>query len=87
MFFKITFIVHNHIPSYFSEFTECTLINIYILWKGCHCAVDKAVTLEDAEGVIGAEIWNKLDMSTTPGGLAASIAAAARLNQSKWYIS
>ncbi|XP_075640408.1 LOW QUALITY PROTEIN: late embryogenesis abundant protein D-34 [Castanea sativa] len=45
--------------------------------------VDKAVTHEDAEGVIGAEIRNKLDMSSTPGGVAASMAAAARLNQSK----
>ncbi|GMY16689.1 late embryogenesis abundant protein D-34 [Fagus crenata] len=44
---------------------------------------DKAVTREDAEGVIGAEIRNKPDMSTTIGGVAASIAAAARLNQSK----
>ncbi|WCJ21552.1 Late embryogenesis abundant protein 31 [Euphorbia peplus] len=42
---------------------------------------DKTVTFEDAEGVIGAEIRNKLDMRTTPGGVAASIAAAARLNQ------
>ncbi|PON55241.1 Seed maturation protein [Parasponia andersonii] len=45
---------------------------------------DKAVTREDAEGVIGAEIRNKPDiLSTTPGGVAASIAAAARLNQNK----
>lgn len=44
---------------------------------------DKAVTREDAEGVIGAEIRNKPDMSTTIGGVAATIAAAARLNQSK----
>ncbi|KAL5561700.1 hypothetical protein UlMin_031447 [Ulmus minor] len=44
---------------------------------------DKAVTREDAEGVIGAEVRNKVDMSTTPGGVAASIAAAARLNQNK----
>ncbi|PON94930.1 Seed maturation protein [Trema orientale] len=44
---------------------------------------DKAVTREDAEGVIGAEIRNKPDMSTSPGGVAASMAAAARLNQNK----
>ncbi|XP_050238906.1 late embryogenesis abundant protein D-34-like [Mercurialis annua] len=43
--------------------------------------VDRAVTREDAEGVISAEIRNKLDMTTTPGGVAASMAAAARLNQ------
>ncbi|XP_057425328.1 late embryogenesis abundant protein D-34-like [Lotus japonicus] len=42
---------------------------------------DKAVTREDAEGVIGAEIRNKPDMRTTPGGVAASMAAAATLNQ------
>ncbi|XP_065864349.1 late embryogenesis abundant protein D-34-like [Euphorbia lathyris] len=42
---------------------------------------DKMVTREDAEGVIGAEIRNKADMMTTPGGVAASMAAAARLNQ------
>ncbi|XP_015891517.2 late embryogenesis abundant protein D-34 [Ziziphus jujuba] len=42
---------------------------------------DKAVTREDAEGVIGAEIRNNTNMSTTPGGVAASMAAAARINQ------
>lgn len=42
---------------------------------------DKVVTREDAEGVIGAELRNKLDMKTTPGGVAASMAAAATLNQ------
>ncbi|KAH1136436.1 hypothetical protein AAZX31_10G027100 [Glycine max] len=44
---------------------------------------DKAVTREDAEGVIGAELRNKLDMRTTPGGVAASMAAAATLNQNR----
>ncbi|XP_054799724.1 late embryogenesis abundant protein D-34 [Prosopis cineraria] len=44
---------------------------------------DKQVTREDAEGVIGAEIRNKPDMKTTPGGVAASVAAAATLNQNK----
>ncbi|RDY09509.1 hypothetical protein CR513_06110, partial [Mucuna pruriens] len=47
---------------------------------------DKAVTREDAEGVIGAELRNKLDMRTTPGGVAASMAAAASLNQNS-YVS
>ncbi|CAJ1969321.1 unnamed protein product [Sphenostylis stenocarpa] len=42
---------------------------------------DKAVTREDAEGVIGAELRNKLDMRTTPGGVAASMAVAATINQ------
>nr|XP_043622911.1 late embryogenesis abundant protein D-34 [Erigeron canadensis] len=44
---------------------------------------DKPVTREDAEGVIGAEIRNKPDLATYPGGVAASMAAAARLNQKK----
>ncbi|KAK4482282.1 hypothetical protein RD792_009434 [Penstemon davidsonii] len=43
---------------------------------------DKAVTREDAEGVISAEIRNKADLTAHPGGVAASVAAAARLNQS-----
>lgn len=46
-------------------------------------ARDKAVTREDAEGVIGAELRNKLDMTTTPGGVAASMATAATLNQNR----
>ncbi|KAJ9547707.1 hypothetical protein OSB04_020250 [Centaurea solstitialis] len=44
---------------------------------------DKPVTREDAEGVIGAEIRNKPELATHPGGVAASMAAAARLNQEK----
>ncbi|KAL7589413.1 late embryogenesis abundant protein D-34 [Lactuca sativa] len=42
---------------------------------------DKAVTREDAEGVIGAEIRNQPELATYPGGVSASMAAAARLNQ------
>ena len=44
---------------------------------------DKPVTREDAEAVIYAEARNKDDLSTNPGGVAAVVAAAARLNQ-KW---
>ncbi|KAK1431207.1 hypothetical protein QVD17_14504 [Tagetes erecta] len=44
---------------------------------------DKVVTREDAEGVIGAEIRNQPELVTYPGGVAASMAAAARLNQNK----
>lgn len=44
---------------------------------------DKPVTREDAKAVIGAEIRNSPNMATTPGGVAESLAAAARLNQ-KW---
>lgn len=39
------------------------------------------MTREDAEGVIGAEVRNNPDMVTHPGGVASSMAAAARLNQ------
>lgn len=42
---------------------------------------DKVVTREDAKAVIGAEIRNSPTMSTTRGGVAESLAAAARLNQ------
>ncbi|CAN4108637.1 unnamed protein product [Withania somnifera] len=42
---------------------------------------DKPVTRKDAEGVIGAELRNDPNLCTRPGGVAASIAAAARLNQ------
>ncbi|KAM0015890.1 putative Late embryogenesis abundant protein, SMP subgroup [Helianthus debilis subsp. tardiflorus] len=44
---------------------------------------DKVVTRVDAEGVIGAEIRNQPELATYPGGVAASMAAAARLNQNK----
>ncbi|KAK2973738.1 hypothetical protein RJ640_019738 [Escallonia rubra] len=44
---------------------------------------DKPVTREDAEGVIGAELRNNPDLATHPGGVASSMAAAARLNQEK----
>ncbi|XP_075507591.1 late embryogenesis abundant protein D-34-like [Primulina tabacum] len=44
---------------------------------------DKAVTREDAQGVIQAEISNTPDMAAHPGGVAAFMAAAARLNQQK----
>lgn len=42
---------------------------------------DKPVTRRDAEGVIGAELRNDPNLCTRPGGVAASVAAAARLNQ------
>uniref|UniRef100_A0A1S4BD04 Late embryogenesis abundant protein D-34-like n=3 Tax=Nicotiana TaxID=4085 RepID=A0A1S4BD04_TOBAC len=41
----------------------------------------KPVTKEDALGVVGAEIRNKPDLATHPGGVAASMAAAANLNK------
>ncbi|GAB2218776.1 hypothetical protein Droror1_Dr00002008 [Drosera rotundifolia] len=44
---------------------------------------DKAATRQDAEGVVGAELRNNPNLVTHPTGVAASIVAAARLNQSK----
>lgn len=44
---------------------------------------DKTVTMEDAEGVIGAEVQNNPDRVTYPGGVAASIRSAAKLNQDR----
>lgn len=41
------------------------------------------MTREDVEGVIDATIRNKLDMSTTPSEVATSMAAVAKINQSK----
>ncbi|KAK1373039.1 late embryogenesis abundant protein D-34-like [Heracleum sosnowskyi] len=43
--------------------------------------IDKAVTREDAEQVTEAEVRNNPDKLAHPGGVASSIAAAARLNQ------
>ena len=42
---------------------------------------DRPVTRQDAEGVVGAELRNNPNISTYPGGVAASVLAAARLNQ------
>ncbi|KAG6701610.1 hypothetical protein I3842_08G173600 [Carya illinoinensis] len=44
---------------------------------------DKAVTRRDAEGVTGAEMRNKPDLTTHPAGVAASMTTAARLNLNK----
>ncbi|XVF06257.1 hypothetical protein REPUB_Repub06bG0032200 [Reevesia pubescens] len=43
---------------------------------------DKPATRRDAEGVTGAEMRNDPNITTHPAGVAASVAAAARLNQS-----
>lgn len=42
---------------------------------------DKPATRQDAEGVVSAELRNNPDMVTRPGGVAASVIAAARLNE------
>nr|AST13897.1 late embryogenisis abundant protein 12 [Betula platyphylla] len=41
---------------------------------------DKAATPQDAEGVVNAELRNNPNQVTHPGGVAASVSAAARLN-------
>ncbi|XP_022727870.1 late embryogenesis abundant protein D-34-like [Durio zibethinus] len=43
--------------------------------------MDKAVTREDADKAVAAELRNNPDMTTTPGGVGAAMAAAARRNQ------
>ncbi|KAF8023032.1 hypothetical protein BT93_F0504 [Corymbia citriodora subsp. variegata] len=42
---------------------------------------DKPASRRDAEGVAGAEMRNDPNLNTHPAGIAASVAAAARLNQ------
>uniref|UniRef100_A0A0D9XJX9 SMP domain-containing protein n=1 Tax=Leersia perrieri TaxID=77586 RepID=A0A0D9XJX9_9ORYZ len=42
---------------------------------------DKEVEREDAVRVVGVEVGSKPDATARPGGVAASIAAAARLNR------
>ncbi|XP_019427455.1 PREDICTED: late embryogenesis abundant protein 47-like isoform X2 [Lupinus angustifolius] len=44
---------------------------------------DRPATRRDAEGVVGAELRNDPYLTTHPGGVSASVAAAARLNQTK----
>ncbi|KAG6427276.1 hypothetical protein SASPL_111518 [Salvia splendens] len=61
---------------------EKTKLGEILLGASSKLPSDKAVTRRDAEGVIGAELRNDPNLCTRPGGVAASIAAAARLNQS-----
>ncbi|KAK7345886.1 hypothetical protein VNO77_16501 [Canavalia gladiata] len=69
---------HNtRTPSYFHK---TTLSHVLADAKE-KLPTDKHVTREDAEGVIAAELRNKPDMKTTPAGVAASVAAAAAINQ------
>ncbi|KAF8105524.1 hypothetical protein N665_0157s0100 [Sinapis alba] len=49
----------------------------------CKLPSDKPATRKDAEGVTGAEMRNDPHLTTYPTGVAASVAAAARINQSK----
>lgn len=43
---------------------------------------DRAVAGDDVEGVAKAEMTPRLKVNVHPGGVAASVAAAARLNRS-----
>ncbi|CAH8359814.1 unnamed protein product [Eruca vesicaria subsp. sativa] len=49
----------------------------------CKLPSDKPATRKDAEGVTGAEMRNDPHLTTYPTGVAASVAAAARINQAK----
>ncbi|KAG6473079.1 late embryogenesis abundant protein 31-like [Zingiber officinale] len=44
---------------------------------------DKEATREDAERVVAAEMRNNPDLRTHPGGVGASVLAAAKLNQDR----
>jgi hypothetical protein len=53
------------------------------IWQGAttKLAADKSATRQDAEGVVNAELRNNPTLATLPGGVAASVATAARLNE------
>ncbi|PIN09014.1 hypothetical protein CDL12_18407 [Handroanthus impetiginosus] len=46
---------------------------------------DRAVTKEDAEAAVGAELRNKLEMTTYPRGVAEAMVTAAKLNQQQQH--
>lgn len=48
---------------------------------GTKLAADKVATKEDAGGVVRAELRNNPTLTTYPGGVGASVVAAARLNE------
>ncbi|CAI0465975.1 unnamed protein product [Linum tenue] len=53
-----------------------------VLWDAAgKLPADKVVTREDAEGVMSAEMRNNPTLSTNPAGVAASMVAAASLNE------
>ena len=56
---------------------------IHVIWQGASAKLpaDKVVTRQDAQGVVNAELRNSPNVATHPGGVAASMAAAARLNE------
>lgn len=56
-------------------------MRFYLQGATAKLPADKAVTRQDDEGVVSAELRNNPNVATRPGGVAASIAAAARLNE------
>ncbi|CAA2989041.1 Hypothetical predicted protein [Olea europaea subsp. europaea] len=46
-----------------------------------NCQADKAATREDAEGIMSAELRNDPNLTAHPGRVAATVAAAARINE------
>lgn len=63
---------------------NCKLLNLCCLIEQnatIKLPADKEATRQDAEGVVSAELRNNPNVATRPGGVAASVAAAARLNQ------
>ncbi|CAL9231836.1 unnamed protein product [Arabidopsis halleri] len=65
-----------------SDDTKTTLADV-LTGASSKLPSDKAATRKDAEGVTGAEMRNDPHLTTYPTGVAASVAAAARINQSK----
>ncbi|PHU21879.1 Late embryogenesis abundant protein D-34 [Capsicum chinense] len=56
-------------------------LNYVLTGAPARLPADKAATRQDAEGVMEAEIRNNPSLTAYPGGVAASVAAAARLNE------
>ncbi|KAL1802711.1 hypothetical protein ACET3Z_031358 [Daucus carota] len=66
-----------------TQYEEKTKLSEVLADAASKLPSDKPVTRRDAEGVIGAELRNDPNITTHPGGVAASLVAAARINQSK----
>ncbi|XP_022974461.1 late embryogenesis abundant protein D-34-like [Cucurbita maxima] len=56
-------------------------LNYVLMGAKGKLATDKPVSRKDAEGVVSAELSNNPNLITHPGGVAATITAAARLNE------
>ncbi|KAK1373038.1 late embryogenesis abundant protein 3 [Heracleum sosnowskyi] len=64
-----------------NDVEDKTKLGDLLMDASCMLEGDKAVTMEDAEGVSGAEVENNPDRITYPGGVSASMSSAAKLNQ------